>query len=51
VNQDKQDTKNEGSSVQDLTVNEEQAGEVKGGAQIDYFLRLEGLDGESRSAR
>ena len=34
-------------SVEDLTVSEAGADEVKGGAQVDYFLKLKGLDGEA----
>jgi hypothetical protein len=47
MNQDKQETKNERSPVEDLTINEEQAGEVRGGAHVDYFLRLKGIDAEA----
>ena len=36
--------------VEDLTVTEEKAGEVKAGAIVDYFLRVEGVDGESASS-
>lgn len=34
------------SSVEDLTVTSEQAVDVKGGAVVDYFLKLEGVDGD-----
>ena len=47
MNQDNQQTRNEQSPVEDLTINEVQAGEVKGGAQVDFFLKLRGIDGEA----
>jgi hypothetical protein len=47
MNQDKQETKTEQSPVEDLTIDEAQAGEVKGGAHVDYFLKLKGIDGEA----
>lgn len=44
---DKQEPNNQQSLIEDLTVNEDQATEVKGGAQVDFFLHLQGVDGES----
>ena len=38
---------NQSSSVEDLTITEDQAADVKGGAVVDYFLKLEGIDGEA----
>lgn len=46
-----QQEKNTPTAVEDLTVNEDHAEEVKGGAQVDYFLRLKGIDGEATSTR
>ena len=37
--------------VEDLAVNAENAEDVKGGAQVDYFLRLKGIDGEATDSR
>ena len=37
--------------VEDLAVNAENAEDVRGGAQVDYFLRLKGIDGEATSSR
>lgn len=34
------------SSVDDLTVTEEQAADVKGGAEIPFYLKLHGVDGD-----
>lgn len=34
------------SSVEDLTVTTEQAADVKGGAVVDYFLKVDGVDGD-----
>lgn len=51
MNQDKQETKNERSPVEDLTITEAQAEEVKGGAQVDFFLKLRGIDGEATDDR
>lgn len=36
--------------VNDLPVTTDEAKEVKGGAQVDYFLRLQGVDGDVTSA-
>jgi hypothetical protein len=44
--QDRQEPNKKQSSIEDLTVAEDQATEVKGGAHVDYFLRLQGVDGE-----
>jgi hypothetical protein len=44
---DNQEINDQQPQIEDLTVNEDQATEVKGGAQVDYFLRLKGVDGES----
>ena len=38
---------NQPSSVEDLTITEDQAADVKGGPLVDYFLKLEGIDGDS----
>jgi hypothetical protein len=38
-------------AVEDLTVSEAGASDVKGGAQVDYFLKLKGIDGEATDAR
>jgi hypothetical protein len=37
--------------IEDLTVNEAEAEEVKGGPLVDYFLHVDGVDGESASER
>ena len=37
--------------MEDLTINQDQAAEVKGGAQVDYFLRLQTVDGDITSNR
>ena len=39
------------TAVEDLTINERQAEEVKAGAQVDYFLKLQGVDGDISSSR
>lgn len=39
------------TAVEDLTVTENEAEEVKGGAQVDYFLKLHGVDGEATGLR
>jgi len=33
--------------IEDLTVNQAQADAVKGGAIVDYYLKVDGIDGES----
>ena len=38
---------NQPSSVEDLTITEDQATDVKGGAVVDYFLKVDGIDGEA----
>ena len=48
--QDNQATNNTQPQIEDLTVDENQGAEVKGGAQVDYFLKLKGIDGEATSA-
>lgn len=40
---------NQPSSVEDLTITEDQATDVKGGAVVDYFLHVDGIDGEATS--
>lgn len=35
--------------IEDLNVNEDPAEEVKGCAQVDYFLRLRGIEGDITS--
>ena len=37
---------NQQSSVEDLTVTEEQAADVKGGIEVPYYLKLATLDGD-----
>ena len=49
--QDKQEINNHEPLIEDLTVNQEQEEEVKGGAIVDYFLKVEGIDGESTSCQ
>ena len=39
------------TAVEDLNITEDEAKEVKGGAIVDYFLKVEGIDGESASTR
>jgi hypothetical protein len=39
------------TNVEDLTVNEEKAEEVKGGAQVPFYLKLQGVDGDVASTR
>lgn len=34
------------SAVEDLNVTEEQAADVKGGAEIPFYLKLHGVDGD-----
>ena len=48
---DQQEQNQPEPSVEDLTVSEVNAAEVKGGAQVDYFLKLKGIDGEATDAR
>ena len=48
IKQDNSDQNNQQQPVTaDLTVNGGQAEAVKGGAAVDYFLRLKGVDGEA----
>ena len=47
--QEKQEPNNLQSVTEDLTVDQDQAEEVKGGAQFDYFLRLHSVDGDVTS--
>lgn len=48
---DKQDKgeANQQTVIEDLTLNQDQTAEVKGGATVDYFMRLRGIDGERTS--
>ena len=48
--QDNQATNNTQPQIEDLTADENLGAEVKGGAQVDYFLKLKGIDGEATSA-
>ena len=48
---DQQEQNQPEPSVEDLTVSEAGAAEVKGGAQVDYFLKLKGIDGEATDGR
>ena len=41
------DEKNAPTVVEDLTVNEDQANGVKGGPSTDYFLHVQGIEGDS----
>lgn len=45
--QDNREADNQQSPIEDLIVNEDKAEEVKGGAQVDFFLKLRGIDGEA----
>jgi hypothetical protein len=45
--QDNREADNQQSPIEDLTVNEDKAEEVKAGRGVDYFLRLQGIDGEA----
>ena len=47
---DQQEPNKPEPSVEDLTVSEAGAAEVKGGATVDYFLKLKGIDGEATDA-
>ena len=47
--QDKGEMNNQQTVIEDLTVNQDQAAEVKGGAHVDYYLRLRGIDGDISS--
>lgn len=38
--------KDAATAVEDLAIKKEQAEEVRGGAQVDYFLKLHGVDGD-----
>ena len=49
--QEKQEINNHDPLIEDLTVNQEKEEEVKGGAIVDYYLKLDGIDGESTDAR
>ena len=40
---------NAAATVEDLTVDQSTAKEVKGGAQTDYLLLVDGIAGESKS--
>jgi hypothetical protein len=41
----------EQSPNEDLTLGEDKAAEVKGGAAVDYFLKVDGIEGESTDDR
>lgn len=44
------DEQNAPTVVNDLSVPADEAKKVKGGAHVDYFLKLQGVDGDVTSA-
>lgn len=45
------DEKNAPTVVEDLAITNDQANEVKGGAEIPFYLKLHGVDGDVTSIR